>query len=98
LSPGIQGAGVMNKYNNPGPALIVGKIMRDMKKMTAELKEHRYYFEKNVAQRTEHLLKRIAVLEFCNATLCGKLALSQKEIIALQSAQSIGNVEPADCT
>lgn len=59
-------------------------MLLEMKKMAAELNEHRYYLEQKVAQSTEHLQKRIALLESCNATLCGKLASSQQELAALQ--------------
>ena len=59
-------------------------MLLEMKKMAAELNEHRYYLEQKVAQSTEHLLKRIALLESCNATLCGKLASSQQELATLQ--------------
>lgn len=51
----------------------------DKKEMEAELNEHRYYLERNVEQRTEHLMKRIAVLESCNAALCDRLALIRRE-------------------
>lgn len=37
------------------------KVMRDMEKMQAELNEHRYHLERKVEQRTDHLLKRVAV-------------------------------------
>ena len=67
-----------------------------MKKMTSELNEHRYYLERNVDRRTEHLVKRIAVLEACNATLCGKLALSQKELTALKHTMPPEISEPND--
>lgn len=58
--------------------------MLDIRKMKAELNEHRYHLEQNVERRTEHLLKRIALLESCNTTLSGKLALAHKEITALR--------------
>lgn len=58
--------------------------MLDMKKMKAELNEHRYCLERNVERETEHLLKRIALLESCNATLSGRLALAHKELAALK--------------
>jgi hypothetical protein len=64
---------MLNKYKKPGNALFIGKIMHDMKKMKAELKDHRYGLERNVELRTAHLLTRIALLESCNATLCSKL-------------------------
>lgn len=58
--------------------------MLDMKKIKAELNEHRHRFEWNIEQRTGHLLKRIALLESCNATLSAKLALAHKELTALK--------------
>lgn len=58
------------------------KATLDIKKMQAELDEHRYHLERKVEQRTEYLLKHIALLESCNATLCDKLALAQKELAA----------------
>ena len=79
---------MLNRYNKPGSTLFIGKIMHDMKKMKAELKEHRYHLERSVALKTEHLLKRIDLLESCNATLCCKLTLAQKEIYALKPAQT----------
>lgn len=54
------------------------------REMKAELHEHRYYLEQKVEQRTEHLLKRIASLEACNAALCDKLAAAQQELSALR--------------
>lgn len=70
---------MLKRYKKPGAALFVGKLVHDMKKMKAELKEHRYCLERNIEQRTGYLLKRIALLESCNATLCEKLALARKE-------------------
>jgi len=58
--------------------------MLGMKKMKAELNEHRYFLERNVERETAHLLKRIALLESCNATLSGKLTLAHNEIAALK--------------
>jgi len=58
------------------------KATLDINKMQAELDEHRYHLERKVEQRTEHLLKHIALLESCNATLCDKLALAQKDLAA----------------
>ena len=54
------------------------------REMKAELHEHRYYLEQKVERRTEHLLKRIASLEACNATLCDKLAAAQRELAMLR--------------
>lgn len=75
---------MLNSYKRSGAMLFVGKAMLDMKKIKAELNEHRYYLERNVERRTEHLLKRIALLESCNTTLCNKLALAHKELAALK--------------
>lgn len=75
---------MLNSYKKSGAMLFAGKAMLDMKKMKAELNEHRYCLERNVKQRTEPLLKRIALLESCNTTLCNKLALISKELAALK--------------
>ncbi len=75
---------MLNKYKKSGATLYIVKVMQDMKKMKAELNEHRYYLERNVERRTEHLLKRTELLEYCNATLCDKLALAHKELAALK--------------
>ena len=84
----------MNKYKNTGAELYARRVVLNIKKMTTELNEHRYYLERNVARRTEHLLKRIDLLESCNAALCSKLALSQGELAALQRAPQ--NTKPDD--
>lgn len=54
-----------------------------VKKLEAELNEHRYYLERKVEQRTEELVKRINLLESCNSTLCDKLAEAKKLIAEL---------------
>lgn len=59
--------------------LHVFRLKQIIKKMKSELDEHRYYLERNVAQRTEYLTRHIEVLETCNATLCSKLTQLQKE-------------------
>jgi len=71
----------------------------EMKVMEAELNDHRYYLERKVEQRTEQLVKRIALLEFCNTTLCDKLSQAQKEIVALRRmlAATQQNPVPIDC-
>lgn len=74
---------MLNKYRKSGTTLFIGNAMLGMKKIKDELNEHRYYMERNVEQRTEHLLKRITVLESCNAALCGKLAMAQRDLAAL---------------
>lgn len=82
----------MNSYYKIKEALSVCKVMQEMKELKSELNEHRYYLEQNVARRTESLTRRIALLESCNTTLCGKLALTSKELAALQSSEK----EPVD--
>jgi len=77
---------MLNSYKKSGAMLFVGKAMRDMKKMKAELNELRYHLEQNVEQRTESLLKRVALLESCNTTLCDKLASARKELAALKQS------------
>lgn len=69
--------------------------MLDINKMKAELNEHRYYLERKVEQRTEQLLKRLVLLESCNSTLCDKLAIANKELIALkqQITHALPNIE-----
>lgn len=57
---------------------------QSLAEMAAELNEHRYNLERNVSRRTEHLVKRIDLLESCNAKLCGKLAAAQREISELR--------------
>ena len=72
---------MLNGYKKTDTTLFISKVMLDMKKMKAELYEHRYYLERNVEQRTEHLMKRVTVLESSNATLCDKLALALRSRI-----------------
>jgi len=94
-------------FKKSGTTLFVRKFMRVMKKMKAELHEHRYCLEKNVEQRTALLMKRIAVLECCNATLCDKLVQAQKELVSqrrlsahalpvIESYPKVDRVEHAD--
>lgn len=54
-----------------------------IKRLESELNEHRYYLERKVEQRTEQLIRRITLLESCNATLCGKLAQAKRDVAAL---------------
>lgn len=84
-----------------GEHLFVMGAMRDitdMKEMEEELNEHRYYLEKKVEQRTEELVRRIALLESCNAALCDKLAQARREIAALnRQLGSTPGFEPDAC-
>lgn len=88
------------RYEKSDVTLFVRKAMLDMKRMKAELNEHRYFLERNVEQETAHLSKRIALLESCNAALSAKLTLAHREIAALkqQPAQTLPRkgVEPND--
>jgi len=85
---------MLNGYKNSGSTLSAGKLMLEMKKMEAELKELRYYMEQNVERRTETLLKRITVLESCNAALCDKLAMANKEpaMLKQQPVHTLPNI------
>ena len=61
----------------------------DTKAMEAELKELRYHLERKVEQRTTQLARRIKLLESCNATLCDKLELVQREFTALKQQPTV---------
>jgi methionyl-tRNA synthetase len=93
---------MLNGYKKSVTTPFIKKIMLDLKKMKAELNEHRYYLERNVERRTDQLLKSIALLESCNATLCDKLALTRKELSAIkqQSEHTLPKIdsEPNDPT
>lgn len=70
-----------------GTPMFIRGVMLDItnkKEMEAELNEHRYRLERKVEQRTEQLVRRIALLESCNTSLCDKLALAYKELAALK--------------
>jgi len=81
---------MLKGYKKSDSLLFVRKLMRDMEKMKIELNEHRYYLERSVERRTQHLMARIALLESCNASLCDKLACAYKmsATIKLQTFQS----------
>jgi len=63
--------------------------MQNMMKMRDELNEHRYALARNVERETEHLLKRIALLESCNAALSGRLAEAQREITLMKRQSAL---------
>lgn len=70
-----------------GTPLFIGGAMPDIanrKEMEAELYELRYCLERNVERRTEQLLRRVALLESCNATLSDKLVSAYNELAALK--------------
>lgn len=70
-----------------------------LKKLEAELNEHRYYLDRKVEQRTEQLVKRIKLLESCNTTLCDKLAQAKRVIASLQKQieSNLSGAETNDC-
>lgn len=63
----------MNETNEYGSTQLF-KVRPGLNEMKLELNEHHFYLERNVALRSDHLLKRIAVLEACHHTLSVKLA------------------------
>lgn len=70
-----------------GAPLFIKGVMLDItdkKRMEAELVDHRYYLERNVEQRTRQLMKRIAMFESCNASLCNELSSARMEIAELK--------------
>lgn len=79
----------MKKYTQGTRTLHVLTLTREIKKMRTELTEHRYYFERNVARRTESLRLRIALLESCNKALCDKLAQSRAQHAASQEQADV---------
>ncbi len=85
---------MMKNYQKSNSMLLNFKLIHELKKLRAEVHEHRYYLDKNVARRTEYLSLRIGVLESCNKTLCGKLASTRKELIQLQSSPSESQESP----
>lgn len=80
---------MQNLFRKYDIALFIRKVIHDMRLMRAELNEHRYNLERNVQLRTMHLLKRITLLESCNATLCDRLACAQKELGELKRQGAI---------
>ena len=82
---------MLNTYRSPVETLFLGKIMHGMRKMKAELMELRYCLERKVELRTGYLLKRIELLESCNATLSSKLALAQAKNQNIDSKEAEPN-------
>jgi hypothetical protein len=64
---------IMNETEVYGSTLLF-KVRPGRDEMKQELNEHHFYLERNVALRSDDLLKRIAVLESCQFTLLEKLA------------------------
>lgn len=70
----------MGKYIRSDAALFCSRFMPAMRELKSELNEHRYYLERNVELRTVHLLRKIAMLESCNAALCARLEAAQLQL------------------
>ncbi len=85
----------MNNYNKSSTALFAFKGLQEIMKLKSELNEHRYYLEQKVVHRTDLLTRRIALLESCNATLCGKLALYKRSLATLQAVDNDAGDSPA---
>ncbi len=85
-----------NIYLQSGTPLHVFSVQQQLKKLSAELAEHRYYLERNVSRRTEHLNRQIELLESCNSTLCGQLAEYKKQIAILQQSAKQQVVETGE--
>ncbi len=64
------------------PLFISGAMLEitEKMKMQEELTERRYCLERMVEQRTLELLKRMTLLESCNASLCDKLAFTRQKM------------------
>lgn len=85
-----------------GAQLFIMGAMRDIteiKVMEAELNEHRYCLERKVEQRTEQLMRRISLLESCNAILSDKLAHAKRNVAELdkQLAGIMSDTNLEDC-
>lgn len=78
----------MKNYHKSNAALFAARGLQEIRKLKSELNEHRYYLENKVAHRTDILTRRIALLESCNATLCGKLASYKRNSATLQAADN----------
>lgn len=82
-----------------GMPLFTSGVMLDItekKEMEAELHEHRYCLERQIEQRTGQLLKRMALLESCNASLSSKLASAYKELAELRQTIRVCAVQPEE--
>lgn len=93
-------AGVVR--DSSGIPLFFSGVMLDItdrKEMEAELNEHRYRLERNVARRTEQLVRSMTLLESCNAALCDKLASAQRELVVMkrQMAGALFGEASNDC-
>jgi len=87
---------MLHRHTQYGSLLFIRKCLKELNEMKTELEEHRYFLERSVERRTQHLMKRLTLLENCNATLCGKLVTAQQELSTLnrQSTLSGNHAEP----
>ena len=77
-----------------GQAGVFQGVMLDITEMTlmeTELQAHRYFLEQRVKDHTEHLAKRIAILESCNNELCNLL---DKAHITCNELRKLANQAP----
>lgn len=84
-----------------GVPLFIRGVMLDItdkKEMEAELHGYRHHLERHVDLRTGQLMKRIALLESCNASLGDKLALTQRELAALKQQLAASTMRPGLAT
>lgn len=83
-----------------GAPLFIRGVMLDItdkKEMEAELNQHRYRLDRHVESRTRQLMKRMALLESCNATLSEKLAMARMELTALKQQSEYKFAKPNGC-
>lgn len=70
-------------YQKTTATLFLVGAVQQIRKLRSEVNELRHYLERNVARRTEHLTRRIELLEQCNTTLCKKLSQANKSLAAM---------------
>jgi PAS domain S-box-containing protein len=94
-------------HDESGSPLFSSGVMLDItdkKEMETQLHEYRYSLDRHVMHRTGQLLKRMAMLESCNASLGEKIASALREItflkqkLSVNSPEAPGMADPAECT
>lgn len=83
-----------------GVPLFIRGVMLDItdkEEMGSELNQHRYCLEQHVESRTGQIMRRMALLESCNTTLGGKLALARMEITALKQQLAAATEQSSNC-
>jgi PAS domain S-box-containing protein len=78
------------------PLFIRGVMLdiTDQKEMEAELNGHRHSLERYVELRTDELMRRVALLESCNASLGNKLAQARSDLGALKQQSVLSVIQP----